>query len=205
MSSKRKNTPTKLAKDVEMMLQKDVIENGSDGDSHIDSDSDMSDSAIPLHIASRQDSNFDDVPDSVASPTSSDPGRPQSKKERILNSVRNSESSSDEQDDFGGETVPHLNNNLTKPGSGLNSRKSVDHILKRLNPTAAEVEDGEGNVLDSVKAVLSTSTSVEDQQKRLGDMIAQLQSLKDNLAKGDSGVSTCTKCEMLPAWCLSIS
>ncbi len=185
MSSKRKNTPTKLSKDDVLIHREHSIENGSDGDSHNESDSE-SESSLSLHIVSKSD-QIEDYENGADSPGSLD--RPQSKKQRILQSVKcDNESDTDPE-------VSYLNNNniLTKPTVGLmNTRKSMDSVLRRLNHKADShhhtmkgnhtVQEG-GDVIDSIKAAMSSSESVEDKEKKLSLMIAQLQNMKESLAQ----------------------
>ena len=184
MSSKRKNTPTKLSKD-EVLIHREHIENGSDGDSHNESDCDDSDSSLSLHIVSKPE-QLDDLTDGADSPASLD--RPQTKKQRLLQSVK-----CDNESDNDTELSYHNNNNiLTKPTTGLimNSRKSMDSVLRRLNHKAEmkdlTVQNGgpedETQVMDSIKAAISTTDSVEDKEKKLAEMIAQLQSMKERLS-----------------------
>ena len=141
MSSKRKNTPTKLAQD-EMIIQREKLDNITDGDSNIDSDGD-SESNLTLHIVTKPE-QFEDLHSGLDSPE-----RPQSKKQRILQSVMNDSESESE--------IPTVNNNnnLTKPTNGGVHRKSMDSVLQKLsNKAAVRADSGENpdNVEDSVKA-----------------------------------------------------
>ena len=177
MSSKRKNTPTKLAQD-EMIIQREKLDNITDGDSNIDSDGD-SESNLTLHIVTKPE-QFEDLHSGLDSPE-----RPQSKKQRILQSVMNDSESESE--------IPTVNNNnnLTKPTNGGVHRKSMDSVLQKLsNKAAVRADSGENpdNVEDSVKAVMTMDGDVQEKEKKLAEMIAQLQGLKDSLAKQVSTV-----------------
>lgn len=209
MSSKRKNTPTKLAKDDGRHQH---MENGSDGaSSHGDSDME-SDSSLSLHIVTSKPETMDDMNDGADSPGSD---RPQTKKQRLLQSVKCD--GSDSEPDM---ITYHNNNNtiLTKPTSGL-QRKSMDNVLRRLSTKAnsenhlhhhqhhhgvmnnnhnsnshhsdqTDVSD-DMELLDSVKTVINSAADVDEKEKRLTEMIAQLQNLKESLGhkKGSSGGS----------------
>lgn len=191
MSSKRKNTPTKLAAD-DALLVHERIEHTSDGDSHIDSDLDSDCSANgSVHM---RDSSDEGGRESV-SPSTTD--RPQSKKERILQSVK-----SKNENDFGDNdsaNIPMINNNnilLTKPQltSQPLSRKSMDHVLMRLNSSkndsrspVQKLMDTEQELTEGIRSVLKSAESAEDQEKKLSDMIEQLQSLKEKVALQKNG------------------
>ena len=157
MSSKRKNTPTKLAASnivTDIMMHKDhqraSYENSipSDTDSHLHSDSD-SECDMALHIVTEQHkspcySAQDDAYREGADSPGSD--KPQSKKQRILQSVMRLDNSNHGNNESDNECSAssassscspsptdrelHLNNNLpltTKPSSGglTNNNHSV--------------------------------------------------------------------------------
>ena len=209
MSSKRKNTPTKLSTDEVLIQREPRLDPNSDGDSR-DSLSDFSDHNptttgphhvtqperhLSLHIVSKPE-QLDDV---------DSPDRPQSKKQRILQSVKCDATDSDADMDSDGSTthsqnggvgsstsINHINNNniLTKPtmNGGLpihhKNPKSMDNVLRRLNSKAS----GDGNqcdddaMMDTVHAAISTAESVADKERKLAEMIAHLQNIKDNLS-----------------------
>lgn len=158
MSSKRKNTPTKLPKD---------------SNSELDSDSDTESS---LHIVTRSDSENQD--------SDSSSSRPPSKKQRILQSVRQDSDSETELELLS----PHqLHHHLsTKSSLGL-QRKSMESVLKRLSSKSdlAELENNNMNEDNKVKEsiqVLLSDGSLKEKEDRLSEMISQLQSLKENLS-----------------------
>ena len=182
MSSKRKNTPTKLAKD-EVVIQREKIEQCSDGDSNCDSDSD-SDSSLSLHIVSKPE-QLDELHDSDC------PGseRPQSKKQRILQSVQCSGQSDSESESSYMNHNNNNNNNMTKSSSGP-IRKSMDTVLRKLSSKQTESavcnlkaeSPGESvEVMDNIKAAIGAEGSLKDKERRLSDMIAQLQAMKESL------------------------
>lgn len=158
MSSKRKNTPTKLPKD---------------STSEVDSDSDTETS---LHIVTKSDSENQD--------SDSSSSRPASKKQRILQSVRRDSDSDTELDLLS----PHqLHHHLsTKSSLGL-QRKSMESVLRRLSSKTdiGELENNNMNedskVKESIQVLLSDGSLTEKEQ-RLSEMIAQLQNLKENLS-----------------------
>lgn len=158
MSSKRKNTPTKLPKD---------------NTSEVDSDSDTETS---LHIVTKSDSENQD--------SDSSSSRPASKKQRILQSVRRDSDSETELDLLS----PHqLHHHLsTKSSLGL-QRKSMESVLRRLSSKTdiGELENNNMNedskVKESIQVLLSDGSLTEKEQ-RLSEMIAQLQNLKENLS-----------------------
>ena len=191
MSSKRKNTPTKLAKGDG--LDDVVMENGND--SHPESDAD-SESCLTMAA----DRGVDDYTDG-GSPGSD---RPQSKKQRLLQSVQSipSDMQSLQQlqslhamrelrEDSEEEDYPYNNNNniLTKPSPiGLNHRKSMDNVLRRLNKTSADqdldnVRSNQEDILENLKAQISSADNMEDKEQKLAEMIAQLQSLRESIKK----------------------
>ena len=201
MSSKRKNTPTKLATDEVLIQREPRLDPSSDGDSR-DSLSDLSDTSptsssslgghvthperhLSLHIVSKPE-QLDDI---------NCADRPQSKKQRILQSVKcdvtDSDADMDSDGSNGSSSLNHINNNniLTKPtmNGGLplhNKNKSMDNVLRRLNSKASDGNQGDdGDVMmDTVHAAISTVDSLEDKEKKLAEMIAHLQNIKDNLS-----------------------
>ncbi|OWF43210.1 transcription factor SOX-13-like isoform X4 [Mizuhopecten yessoensis] len=180
MSSKRKNTPTKLPKD-DVVSERPI----SECDSNQDSDGELDPSH--LHIVTKSDSESQDS-DSCGL------DRPPSKKQRILQRVRQG-SDSDNELSFS----THFNNNnnhiTTKSNFGL-QKKSMDSVLRRLSSKSdSELEnnnmaDKPGNsdvrVKESIQMLLSDG-SLTDKERRLSDMIAQLQDLKEDISKQNKG------------------
>ena len=204
MSSKRKNTPTKLSAD-ELLIERERLETGSDGDSPNDSESEY-ESSLAINN-SRKHSLLDESREESSSPEL-DLERPQSKKQRILQSIRGSSDSETEPDSIA--THNHNNNLLTKPSSGLmtslTGRKSMDSVLRRLQPKVCDTSSylqrtmngspaspskheqlrngcSEPDVMSSIKAAISGAQSAEDKEKKLSDMIAQLSALKESIAQ----------------------
>lgn len=175
MSSKRKNTPTKLSQD---SIVNEPIADSLNSDSSIDSDDELE---SRFQIVTKSDSESDYCSD-----------KPTSKKQRILQSVkRDSDSESDRE-------TSQLSNGIgnyttTKSNSG-SQRKSMDSVLRRLTSRTEMAEcDLENNnmhehqhdakVEESLKVLLSGGDSLNDKEKRLSEMIAQLQSLKETISK----------------------
>lgn len=179
MSSKRKNTPTKLPKD-DVVSERPISECDQDSDSEPDS--------AHLQIVTKSDSESQDS-------DSSGSDKPPSKKQRILQRVRQ-ESDSDNELNF----TSHFNNNshiITKSTFGL-QRKSMDSVLRRLssksdgelenNNMAEKTPNPDVRVKASIQMLLSEG-SLTDKERRLSDMIAQLQDLKEDISKQKGGVS----------------
>ncbi|XP_069133821.1 transcription factor SOX-13-like isoform X2 [Argopecten irradians] len=176
MSSKRKNTPTKLPKD-DVVSERPI----SECDSNPDSDGELG--PAHLHIVTKSDSESQDS-DSCGL------DRPPSKKQRILQRVRQG-SDSDNELNFS----THFNNNnnhiTTKSSFGL-QRKSMDSVLRRLsskpdgelenNNMAEKTANPDVRVKESIQMLLSDG-SLTDKERRLSDMIAQLQDLKEDISK----------------------
>lgn len=85
-------------------------------------------------------------------------------------------------------TKPTSTSNFKDPelssSSSSNGRKTSRAQLMKDNPdgeTDVKKESTDSNVIDSVRAVLSSSKSVDDKQKTLSAVIQQLQTLKDSL------------------------
>ena len=197
MSSKRKNTPTKLATDEVLIQREPRLDPSSDGDSR-DSLSDLSDtsptssSSLGGHVT-HPERHIVSKPEQLDDIDCAD--RPQSKKQRILQSVKcdvtDSDADMDSDGSNGSSSLNHINNNniLTKPtmNGGLplhNKNKSMDNVLRRLNSKASDGNQGDdGDVMmDTVHAAISTVDSLEDKEKKLAEMIAHLQYIKDNLS-----------------------
>lgn len=171
MSSKRKNTPTKLAKDE----VGEEMENGTlEGhDSDVDSET-----GLTIQMGKRDTPSPEEGVDygDGGSPIS-DPGsdRPQSKKQRLLQSIR---------DDSDEEELHNNNNIMTKPSPiGLNHRKSMDTVLRRLNKGSDISRPNEDDLLENLKAHLSSSDNTEDKERKLAEMINQLQTLRESIKK----------------------
>jgi hypothetical protein len=166
MSSKRKNTPIKIASTESHMM--DVLLN-KDAAQSPGAASDCSDAPNDNDCELPQTANG-----MVASPASSEgslhgsesPGSdktPRSKKQRILQSVmRRSPSPAD-------------NNNLKKGDD------EEDMLRMHLNQQDALMPDDVS--LASIEAALSAPGSNKDKQARLNAMIRQLQSIKESLSQ----------------------
>ena len=200
MSSKRKNTPTKLAAD-EMLIttveEACMLVNGRTdcrmSELRCD-DSDSSGSELNLHIVSG-DADDDDSED-----------EPPMKKQHLLDGTDYSDSDTVTAEDLSAASPPHrhsfvnhINNNnnsiLTKPYSGSNQRKSMNHVLRRLNSKqdSSERQDeearAEGDVIGSIKAVISsTDATVQQKQQQISDMIKELQRIRESLEHNDAKV-----------------
>lgn len=188
MSSKRKNTPTKLPRD-DVVNERPIYNPLPQEKHNFDFDRDLN-FPSPLHtVENKVTSNGFDNHDSDSN--SYDRDQPQNKKQRILQSVRNSsDSDSDSESNF------LSNNNLTKPGFGLH-KKSMESVLRRLKPTDGLTEQeyldkylkmtshrtsGEVQLFCNIQKLLTDST-IEDKEEKLGQMIAQLQNLKESIRK----------------------
>ena len=175
MSSKRKNTPTKLAKD---SIVNEPNTDNLNSDCSVDSDDELE---SRFQIVTKSDSESDSCVDKLTS-----------KKQRILQSVkRDSDSESDRE---ASQLSNGINNCTTTKSNSGSHRKSMDSVLRRLTSRTEMAEcDLENNNMDdhqhdtkveeSLKVLLSGGDSLNDKEKRLGDMIAQLQSLKDTISK----------------------
>lgn len=175
MSSKRKNTPTKLAKD---SIVNEPNTDNLNSDCSVDSDDELK---SRFQIVTKSDSESDSCVDRLTS-----------KKQRILQSVkRDSDSESDRE---ASQLSNGINNCTTTKSNSGSHRKSMDSVLRRLTSRTEMAEcDLENNNMDdrqhdtkveeSLKVLLSGGDSLNDKEKRLGDMIAQLQSLKDTISK----------------------
>ncbi|VDI47527.1 transcription factor SOX5/6/13 (SOX group D) [Mytilus galloprovincialis] len=173
MSSKRKNTPTKLSQD-SLIVNEAITES-------LNSDCSVSEDELEsrFQIVTKTDSESDSCSES----------RPTSKKQRILESVKRDSDSESE----ASQLANGVNNTTTKSSSGLH-RKSMDSVLRRLTSRTEMAEcDLENNnmndqqhdqkVEESLKVLLSGGDSLNDKEKRLSDMIEQLQSLKDTISR----------------------
>ena len=210
MSSKRKNTPTKLAAD-EMLIttveEACLLANGRT-DCHMSElrcdDSDSSGSELNLHIVS---GDADDDDDSDCEPPT--------KKQHLVDGADYSDSDTTTAEDLSAAASPphrhsfvnHSNNNnsiLTKPYPGSNQRKSMNHVLKRLNSkqdSERREEEGcteegrreeghaEGDVIGSIKAVISsTDATVQQKQQQISEMIKELQRIRESLEHNETKV-----------------
>ena len=180
MSSKRKNTPSKLRTD-DVLSQNS---NSGDGDSSgPESDTEFESN---LHIVTRSDSETHD------SDNSNSYRSPQTKKQRILQSVKQDSDSDPDSDISSHYTNGVAHHHSTKSNFGL-QRKSMESVLRRLS-SKTEISDIEldnnnmtglnedHKVKESIQVLLSDGT-ITDKERRLSEMIAQLQSLKENISK----------------------
>ena len=80
-------------------------------------------------------------------------------------------------------TKPTSTSNFKDPELSSSSRRTFRTQLKESLDEETEIkkESTDSNVIDSVRAVLSSSKSVDDKQKTLSAVIQQLQTLKDSL------------------------
>ncbi|XP_013408193.1 transcription factor SOX-5 isoform X2 [Lingula anatina] len=190
MSSKRKSAPQKVSKD-EVLLEHQITNSHSDkGDimmngqeSDLDSDNDMA-----LQIVTKPE-ELCDLPDSADSPNGLD--KPQSKKQRILQSVKQQDNETSDTEAVESHQKVSNNYSQTKPSHGQH-RKSMDFILQKLGAKSDTDSGINGDFPDisprdiimTVKAVvLGERSSLLDKEQWLNELIRQLQSLKDNLGK----------------------
>ena len=192
MSSKRKNTPTKLPKD-DVVTERPIYNSLPQDFNHYDLDRDL-DYQPQLHIVDSH--GYSNGLDTHDSDSSYERDRPTNKKQRILQSVRHSSDSESDQE----YTNSLTNSNSTKPALGLH-RKSMESVLRRLNSSSSHGMDSEMDkeyidkclltsqgsqdkqLLLGIQQLLGNTDSTQDKEKRLGDMIAQLQTLRENIKK----------------------
>ena len=120
----------------------------------------------------------------------------------------------------------HSINHLTNPYNHLYNhqqpRKSMDNVLKRLNSKVESSDhhhqikpepqngtsgrDGEmdGTLLDSISSVIEGTESVEAKERRLSDMITQLQSIKESLVQYKHP-KVRANASHLDSWCLIVT
>lgn len=180
MSSKRKNTPTKLPKD-DVVNERPIYNSihREHRNLHLDLDRDF-DLHPPLHIVEHNENGID------RQDSDSGTEQPQSKKQRILQSVRNSSDSESDQEFY--------NDYSTRPLLGLH-KKSMESVLRKLNSKSDDFETdktfSDSNVamatqpeemIQSIQMLLA-DTNAQDKEQKLSEMIAQLQTLKDRMKK----------------------
>ena len=180
MSSKRKNTPTKLPKD-DVVNERPIFNSfHRDHNLHLDLDRDF-DLHQPLQIVEHNENGFE------RQDSDSGTEQPQSKKQRILQSVRNSSDSDSDHDLH--------NDHSTRPQFGL-QKKSMESVLRRLNPKSEDlsVASEKSNIDSSVAMgtqmemmqniqLLLADKDAQNKEDKLSEMIAQLQTLKDRMRK----------------------
>ena len=175
MSSKRKNTPSRVAPLALLTSATDdhALENGDHENDHKDDrlhggggseDSVGSESEeLTLHVSEdgSEEEGEGEGREGRGSP-------PAAKKRRLLHAVV----------DGGGG------------GGGAGAKRSMEHVLRRLNTKQPEDAEGEGAVgIDCIAAgIMSAGGSLEEKQRRVADMIRQLKSLSQSLQK-ESNVS----------------
>ena len=205
MSSKRKNTPTKLAStDLTAAPTTTPIDPTSDGDSPIGSDISDSESGLSLHIASGSQAENSESEMHDTEHYNGDM-RPPNKKQRLLQSIQqttaedgySSEENLNQSSEFRAPNGLVNNNILTKPTLGLKSRKPMDSVYQRFSERMDDKNaddlrlDGTAPapIMQGIQDVLSSVESVQDKQKRLSDMINQLQVLQQTLGTAGNKVS----------------
>lgn len=190
MSSKRKNTPTKLPRD-DVVNERPIYNKLPQEKHNFDCDINFQ---PPLHLVDNNITN-NGFENHDSDSNGYDRDQPQNKKQRILQSVRSSSDS-----DSDSESYFHSNNNLTKPGLGLH-KKSMESVLQRLNThrpsdglTEQEYLDkclkmtqhsrnsGDLQLFCNLQKLLNESTE-EEKEEKIGQMIAQLQNLKESIRK----------------------
>ncbi|XP_074660386.1 uncharacterized protein LOC141912868 [Tubulanus polymorphus] len=176
MSSKRKNTPTKLASTSDSELS-DLTPTMMDTDHH---DQQVIGGAVVPRTLTPMDSESECPSDDCES-TCSD--RPQSKKQRILQSVMNGGATGIESDDS-----DVSNNNLLKTsGQRRHHRQPAQQhnhrIVENGNHVGQQVAPPPSLVIETVKEALTGDETIEEKERKLSEMIAHLQSLKQTLVK----------------------
>ncbi len=202
MSSKRKNTPTKLSQD-DVVHERPTLNSDCDNN-HFDCEGDT-EPRLHQHFGFEHSDNDDS--DSAVE-------RFPLKRQRLLDRVGSSHNNSEsDSDDYHNSPSQNNNNNnsitTTKPSLGLH-KKSMESVLRRLNSKSQDVdmkesmsatgESKDSNVIASVQHLLTGGGPLLDKEQKLNEMIAQLQNIKDGLQKQ---VSACTCTSRWPLWSLS--
>ena len=179
MSSKRKNTPTKLPKD-DVVNERPIFNSfHREHNLHLDLDRDF-DLHQPLHIVEHNENGFE------RQDSDSGTDQPQSKKQRILQSVRNSSDSDSDHELH--------NDHSTRPLFGLH-KKSMESVLRRLNPKSEDLSNDRTlsdsgvtmgtqseEMIQNIQRLLADKDA-QNKEDKLSEMIAQLQTLKDRMRK----------------------
>ena len=179
MSSKRKNTPTKLPKD-DVVNERPIFNSfHREHNLHLELDRDF-DLHQPLHIVEHNENGFE------RQDSDSGTDQPQSKKQRILQSVRNSSDSDSDHDLH--------NDHSTRPLFGLH-KKSMESVLRRLNPKSEDLSSERTfsdsgitmgtqseEMMQNIQLLLADKDA-QNKEDKLSEMIAQLQTLKDRMRK----------------------
>lgn len=177
MSSKRKNTPTKLPKDDVIIERPNLTTDCTFNNIRCGEIN----SHFPLQINSKSDSS-EETQDS-----DSGAEKTPNKKQRILQSLQQDSDSDSESNHKG-----NINNCFqTKSAFGLH-RKSMETVLQRLNSKSADMQESDNDtevsgqpeqrLLESIQVLLKDGNTPNKEQ-RLNDMISQLQNFKDTLSK----------------------
>lgn len=228
MTSKRKNTPTKLLKEHATWTQSSVCLNS---DLQIDRDLHVTRSAKKQDICVKIDASKDDSED-VTVTVDNDLGQERSDNENRPvdnHDNNNDELSNDKNDDIkdctlAGEvssretSTQSDNHNQTAAASVMSSislasasptacvtgpyachRRSMDTVLKRLNPNITSVSlemaltsvdfCDSPNVMDAVHAVLAGDGTLIEKEQQIGEIISHLQNIRQNLSKQKSQVT----------------
>ncbi|XP_041367101.1 transcription factor SOX-13-like [Gigantopelta aegis] len=187
MSSKRKNTPTKLAKD-DVVTQRLNQHSDCEG-MNFESEGE------PKHFTHYSSNNGVSSDDSHTASDSSGSDSPLSTKKHL--GVPPPPQTHDTDSDSDHELRVNNNNNNcispTKSPLGLH-RKSMESVLRRLNSKSTDCQDSdtkddgsmtgkESKVYESVQQLLSSESPIQDKEQRLAEMIAQLQNIKESLGK----------------------
>ncbi|CAL1547680.1 unnamed protein product [Lymnaea stagnalis] len=183
MSSKRKNTPTKLPKE-------DVVKNHSalgldDAPcSPGNSDTEVDNEEADIHSDHSNDNFHDDrVDDDTESGSESEAA--DLKLSSLLNSPTKSSS---------------LSSTSILGSSGLfNSQKrSMENVLRRLNSKASDatvdtpLTSESPKVMDTVQAVLAGEATLSEKERQISEMINHLQNIRENLSKQKDQVCYCS-------------
>ena len=202
MSSKRKNTPTKLAKD-DVVTQRLIQHSDCEG-MNFEGDSESkhlahygNNNGVSSDDSHNSDSNHSDSPLSSKKRHVDVPLPPSHNISSPLTPARDSAALPPHDTDSDSDhelRANHNNNNCispTKSPLGLH-RKSMESVLRRLNSKSSDCqdsdqkEDGSGKetkVYESVQQLLSSESPIQDKEQRLAEMIAQLQNIKESLGK----------------------
>ena len=85
---------------------------------------------------------------------------------------------------FGSGCYDNLPDNNNKSGARQHDKRGDLWRLSSMATAADTGSDGvDDDVMDSIRAVIGSARSLDDKQRTLSVMIAQLQSLKDNLRR----------------------
>lgn len=209
MSSKRKNTPTKLPKEELVKAQSTLDSNGATTPDHSDPEEET-------ELISNKDAIENELEDKADEDTEIDESGAEKDGDLESTDARKTRGEVDSDNEFHVVEFPIVSIGRASPTkltpSGISSaaeptglfnshKRSMETVLRRLNSKASDTSSevaltsgvdlgDQPKVMETVQAVLAGEATLSEKERQISEMINHLQNIRENLNKQKDQVSS---------------